>query len=124
MSIRRYQDDERILSAFLTCNRMTDIVRLTGLSKNTCYKLRKNEAFMHEVQRRKEQILHTAVGKMSEYMSRNVDTLQDIADDPEVNPAVRVQAINTMMNQLRSWIATTDLLARLTALEEATKGRF
>ena len=121
---KRKQYDERIISAFLTNYRMTDIVRETGLSKNTAYKYKRDPEFQKVIQERKTAILQTAVNRMSSYMVKNVETLQAIAEDPEVNPAVRVSAINTIMTQLRGWLTTTELSERLTALEEAAKGRF
>ena len=121
---KRKQYDERIISAFLTNYRMTDIVRETGLSKNTAYKYKRDPEFQKVIQERKTAILQTAVNRMSRYMVQNVETLQAIAEDPEVNPAVRVSAINTIMTQLRGWLTTTELSERLTALEEAAKGRF
>lgn len=121
---KRKQYDERIISAFLSHYRMTDIMRETGLSKNTVYKYKRDPEFQAVIQERKSAILQAAVNRMSSYMAQNVETLQAIAGDPEVNPAVRVSAINTIMTQLRGWLTTTELSERLTALEEAAKGRF
>ena len=121
---KRKQYDERVISAFLANYKMTDIMRETKLSKNTIYRYRNDPDFQEVLQERKTAILQTAVNRMSGYLVQNVETLQAIADDPEVNPAVRVSAINTIMTQLRGWLTTTELSERLTALEEATKGRF
>lgn len=121
---KRKQYDERIISAFLTNYRMTDIIRETRLSKNTAYRYKRDPEFQKVIQERKTAILQAAVNRMSSYMVQNVETLQAIAEDPEVNPAVRVSAINTIMTQLRGWLTTTELSERLTALEEAAKGHF
>lgn len=119
---RNYCEDERVISAFLNNFRMVDVIKETGLSKNTVYKIRKNPDFQRVIRERKSAILRTAVNKMQSTLVRDFDVLQSIIDDPDTPKQVRVNAISTKWNQFREWSTTVDVLRRLDALENNTSG--
>lgn len=116
-----FTHDERVIGAFLNNFRMVDVMRETGLSKNTCYKIRNDPEFQKVLQRRKEAILKTAVNKMQSYLTRDVEILQQIIEDPETSAQTKVNAIQTLMNQLRDWTTTTDILKKLEALQNPSE---
>lgn len=109
--------DERIISAFLNNFRMVDVMREAGISKNTAYKYRNDPEFQKVLKERKEAILKAAVNKMQSYLCRDVEILQQIIEDPDTSPQTKVNAIQTIMNQLRDWTTTTDFMKRIEALE-------
>lgn len=117
---RNYCEDERVISAFLTNFRMVDVIRATGLSKKTCYKIRNDPNFQQVIRERKEAILKTAVNTMQTYMVKNVETLQRIIDDPETPIPTKVNALNTYMSHLRDWTTTTDIQKELEALRNTS----
>ena len=117
---RNYCEDERVISAFLTNFRMVDVIRATGLSKKTCYKIRNDPNFQQVIRERKEAILKTAVNTMQTYMVKNVKTLQRIIDDPETPIPTKVNALNTYMSHLRDWTTTTDIQKELEALRNTS----
>jgi len=114
---RNYCEDERVISAFINNFRMVDIMRATGLSKTTVYKIRNDPEFQKTIRERKEAILKTAVNKMQSYLTKDVEILQQIIEDPETSAQTKVNAIQTLMNQLRDWTTTTDIMKRLEALQ-------
>ena len=114
---RRYDLDERVISAFLTNYRAVDIMRETGLSKNMVYKLRNNPDFQKVIRERKDAILKSAVNKMQSYLTKDVEILQEIIENPETSPQVKINGVRVLMEQLRDWTTTTDILNRLEALE-------
>ena len=116
----QYLEDERVIGAFLNNFRMVDIVRESGLSKATCYRIKNNPKFQKALQKRKEEYLKTAVNKMQSYLIKDVEILQQIIEDPETSPQTKVNAIQTLMNQLRDWTTTTDIMKRLEALQETS----
>ena len=118
----KYAEDERVISAFLNNYRMVDIIRETGLSKKTCYRIRNDPEFQKVIRERKEAILKTAVNKMQSYLTKDVEILQGIIEDPDTSPQIKVNAIQTLMNQLRDWTTTTDIMKRLEALQNDTSG--
>lgn len=118
---KNYCQDERVISAFLTNFRMVDIMKETGLSKNTVYKIRNDPAFQKVIRERKDAILKTAVNKMQSYLTKDVEILQQIIEDPETSAQTKVNAIQTLMNQLRDWTTTTDIIKRLEALQRPSE---
>ena len=115
---RNYCEDERVIGAFLNNFRMVDVIRATGLSRKTVYKIRNDPTFQEALRKRKEEILRTAVNKMQGYLTRDVEILQEIIEDPNTSAQTKVTAIQTLMSQLREWTTTTDILARLDALQK------
>ena len=117
-----YIHDERVISAFLNNFRMVDVMKETGLSKNTVYKIRNDPEFQNAIRERKEAILKTAVNKMQGYLTKDVEILQKIIEDPDTSAQVKINGIQTLMNQLRDWTTTTDILKRLEALQKPSEG--
>ena len=118
---RHWEQDERVISAFLTNYRAVDIMKETGLSKSTVYKLRNNQAFQKVIKERKQAILKTAVNKMQSYLTKDVEILQEIIEDPETSAQVKINGIRVLMEQLRDWTMTTDIIKRLEALENPSE---
>ena len=116
-----YIHDERVISAFLNNFRMVDVMRETGLSKNTCYKIRNDPEFQKAIRERKEAILKTAVNKMQNYLTKDVEILQQIIEDPDTSQQTKVNAIKVMMEQLRDWTTTTDIMKKLEALQKPSE---
>jgi hypothetical protein len=117
---KNYTEDERVIGAFLNNFRMVDVMRETGLSKKTCYKIRNDPEFQKVIRERKEAILKTAVNKMQGYLTKDVEILQQIIEDPETSAQTKVNAIQTLMNQLRDWTTTTDIMKKLEALQNTS----
>ena len=115
---KNYCEDERVIGAFLNNFRMVDVIRETGLSKKTCYKIRNDPEFQKVIRERKEAILKTAVNKMQGYLTKDVEILQSIIEDPDTSAQTKVNAIQTLMNQLRDWTTTTDIMKKLEALQK------
>lgn len=118
---RHWEQDERVISAFLTNYRAVDIMKETGLSKSTVYKLRNNQKFQKVIKERKQAILKTAVNKMQSYLTKDVEILQEIIEDPETSAQVKINGIRVLMEQLRDWTMTTDIIKRLEALENPSE---
>ena len=118
---KNYTEDERVIGAFLNNFRMVDVMRETGLSKNTVYKIRNDPNFQKVIRERKEAILKTAVNKMQGYLMKDVEILQQIIEDPDTSAQTKVNAIQTLMNQLRDWTTTTDIMKKLEAIQKASE---
>jgi hypothetical protein len=118
---KNYTEDERVIGAFLNNFRMVDVMRETGLSKNTVYKIRNDPNFQKVIRERKEAILKTAVNKMQSYLTKDVEILQQIIEDPDTSAQTKVNAIQTLMNQLRDWTTTTDIMKKLEAIQKASE---
>lgn len=118
---KNYCEDERVIAAFLNNFRAVDVMRETGLSKTTVYKIRNNPEFRKVIRERKEAILKTAVNKMQSLMLSDVEALQAIIEDPETPRQVRINAINTKWTHMKEWVTTTDIMKRLEALQRSSE---
>lgn len=116
------QYPESLIGAFLTCYKVVDIARAAGLSPETIRKYKRDPAFNAVLNERRAAIVGAAVDKMTGSILRDADVLQEVIDNPDVNPAVRVQAIGTKWSHLREWRALLDFDSRLRALELANLG--
>ena len=108
---------EVVISAFATYTKTTDLVKATGLSKNTIVRYKKDTHLMEIANERRCQIVKGSVYKMQGMLSKCVDTFERIIDDPDVNPQTKVYAINSLMNHCREFTLTVDIIERLEALE-------
>ena len=65
--------------------------------------------------------MKTAVNKMQSYLTKDVQILQEIIEDPETSPQTKINGIRVLMEQLRDWTMTTDIIKRLDALENPSE---
>ena len=106
----------------MSCYRVKDIAAAAGVSVSTVNKYKRDPAFVAVLNERRAAIVGAAVDKMTASILRDADVLQEVIDNPHVNPAVRVTAINTKWSHLREWRALLDFDSRLRALELANLG--
>ena len=120
MRKKSYRDDERVISAFLKYYRDVDIIRETNLSRSTVYRLQRDKDFQKTINERKQMILKAAVNKMTSYLTKDVEILQQIIEDPETSAQTKINGIQLLMSQLREWTTTVNIIKELEELKEAT----
>ena len=59
---------------------------------------------------------------MQGYLTKDVEILQKIIEDPETSAQVKINGIQTLMNQLRDWTTTVDIMKKLEALQKPSEG--
>lgn len=116
--MRDYAQHEKVLSAFLLNYKMTDIIRESGLSRSTVYKLRHDVDFQKALAERKHEILKTATAKLQSYTTSAAETLIEIIGNPENSAQIRLNAINILFSQLGNLTAISDLWDVVSELEE------
>ena len=115
--MRNYRNSERIVMAFVNNSAVSDIVKETGLSRATIYRIRGDTDFMRIVAERKGEIIKAVVAKLRANLTKNIDTLQTIIDDEKTAPQVKINAINVMLTQYREFAGTEEIIERLEILE-------
>lgn len=116
--------DEKTISAFLNNYKMADVIRESGLSKNTCYKLRADPDFQQVLRERKDAIVKVTLERMRSYLLRDIEELQAVIEDSETSPQTKVNAIQIMLSQFRDWLTTSDLIERVEVLEGKEKNDY
>lgn len=114
---------EEVINAFLTSCKPIEIQRAACIGKTKYYRLKNDPDFQRIVTERRTAIVKEAVLKMESYLSKDVEILQGIIENPETSAQTKINGINTLMNQLGNWKQTTEILERLEKLEEAAEGR-
>ena len=116
-----YTKSERTIRAFLQHDKIVDIAKAAGISRSTVYKLMKDDVFQTVLQERRAAMVSAGTDLMRRYFVRDVQILQDIAEDLDVPAGTRAYACQILMNQLSTWMQNVDYEQRLAALEKETK---
>lgn len=118
-SSEKYCRNETVLAAFLTNTKAAQIAKAAGISRTTVYWLWKDSDFQSALDDRRREIQRGVVGQLTSNLSRNVATLQAIADDAEVSPQIRINAIQVLLRQHDTWTERLDILGELAELRQA-----
>lgn len=112
---------ESVILAFARFTRSSDLVRETGLSKTTITRYRKDAELQRLAAERRMDIVRGAVYQLQSELTKSVETLAKVRDDPKVNAQVRVYAANCILNHYRDYSFALDISERVAALERAAK---
>lgn len=109
---------EKIISAFLESDKITEIMEKTGLSRSTVDRYKKDPDLQFILAERRTMIVESAISKMEAAMVDAAETLRKIIADENVGAQTRIYAISTLFSQCRSWVETVDIMHRLEKLEK------
>ncbi len=115
--LKKKNYSETLIQAFLQHDKIVDIMEATGLSRSTIVRYRDSPDFQKALSDRRTVYVETAVTKMQAFMCEGVETLQNIIRDKNTSAQVKVNAIQILFAQCKSWTETVDVLKRLEALE-------
>ncbi len=108
---------EKLISAFLEYDKISDIMRETGLSRNTVTRYRDDPKFQDILNQRRAQMIKSSVRGMQRSLMDCVNVLNRIINDDDISPQVRLNAVQIMLSQCKVWTETSDLIERVAALE-------
>ncbi len=111
------QYPEELITAFMCTAKRGEIMEKTGISKSRFYRLRKDEEFQRIVSERRSDLVRDAVLRMEGYLSKDVEILQKVIEDPETSAQTRLNGIQLLMNQLGQWKMISEMTERLQAVE-------
>lgn len=99
--------DEEIISALLACSTVSEAAKKCGLATRTLYDRMNNKGFQLLYNGAKADILRKAVFLITGKLTEAVEVVSEILSDTSVNPAIRLQAAQTIIN---SAVKLTDKL--------------
>lgn len=108
---------EKLISAFLEYDKISDIMRETGFSRNTVTRYRDDPKFQDILNQRRAQMIKSSVRGMQRSLMDCVNVLNRIINDDDISPQVRLNAVQIMLSQCKVWTETSDLIERVAALE-------
>lgn len=107
--------NEVIVAALLQHKTVAEAAQAAGISTRTLYDRMQTDEFQGLYTAARTEVYRHAVAHLSEKLTAAIDTVADIMQDEDVNPAVRLQAAQTIINNANK---CND---RLTAEEQRTK---
>jgi hypothetical protein len=90
--------DEIIISALMSNGTIKDSAAAIGLSERTIYDRMSNGEFIEKYKSAKADIVRKAVFELNKQIGAAVNTVIEIMSDTTVNPAIRLQAAQTILN--------------------------
>lgn len=90
--------NEQIISALLQHGTIKEAAAAVGASSRTIYDRMQEKDFRAEYKAAKADIIRKAVISLNEKMAEAITAIADIMNDPGTNPAVRLQAAQTILN--------------------------
>ena len=98
MSKSQVASDEKIIAALLQYGTMKEAAEAAGTTSAFIYERMKKADFMALYRGAKNDIIRAAVFSLNKQLGAAVDTVAEIMQDKEVNPATRLQAAQTLLN--------------------------
>ena len=90
--------NEEIIAALLQHGTMKDAAAAAGTTPRTIYDRMNDREFRAEYMEAKNDIIRKAVFSINEKLSAAIDAVADIMNEKDNNPAVRLQAAQTILN--------------------------
>ena len=104
--------NEEIITALLESGTIKEAAALVGLSSRAIYDRMNDGEFQALYKRAKADILRASVVAINEYIGESIRTIAQIMNNEKNNPAVRLQAAQTLLNNAAKFTQ------RLTEAEE------
>ncbi len=98
MSKTKAISNEEIIAALLENGTIKDAAAVVGLSARAVYDRMQEQEFRKEYAEAKAEILRSAVHSINDKLCTAVDVVGEIMLDVDTNPAVRLQAAQTIIN--------------------------
>ena len=90
--------DEKIIAALISSGTIAEAARSLDVTPRTLYDRMACKEFKALYHGAKTDIIRGAVLKINQKLTEAIDTVSDIMSDKEVNPAIRLQAAQTLIN--------------------------
>lgn len=98
MANRKAISDEEIIAAILQHGTMKEAAGAVGMTPRAIYDRMENREFRSLYMTAKDDIVRGAVFSINRKLSEAIDTVAEIMKDPNTNPAIRLQAAQTILN--------------------------
>jgi len=90
--------NEEIIAALLQSGTIKEAAHKVGITPRAIYERMQEREFRAEYMEAKNDIIRKAVFSINGKLSAAIDAVQEIMDNKENNPAIRLQAAQTILN--------------------------
>ena len=98
MANKKAVSDEEIIAAILQHGTIREAAQAAGIAPRTIYDRMESRDFRSLYMAAKNDIIRKAVFTINEKLSEAINTVAEIMTNSEVNPATRLQAAQTIIN--------------------------
>lgn len=91
--------NEEVIAALISNGTIREAAEAVGLSERAIYERMKQGDFQALYKSAKADTIRAAVTALNDRLQRAIETITGIMEDQEVNPATRLQAAQTILNQ-------------------------
>ena len=98
MAKNKTVSDDEIIAALMLHRTVSEAAEALRISPRTIYERMRQQSFQAEYRDAKSDILRGAVLKITQTLSAAVDTTREIMESGNTNPAIRLQAAQTIIN--------------------------
>lgn len=99
MASVRAVSNEELIAAILSSRTLTEAANKAGISLRTLQERMHEHEFRLAYTDAKSEVLRAAVQATNAHLTEAIETVADIMKDKTTNPAVRMQAAQTIINQ-------------------------
>lgn len=92
-----------LISALLTTPSISDVAQKTGFSRSWIYKTMKSDSFQEKMQEARQKAVDDAVSILQGNLAECANTLMDIVRDKNASPQVRVNAVNSVFQNVKGF---------------------
>ena len=113
----------RALAALLSEPTQAAAAKKVGISARTMRRYMADPEFYEAYQQAHTQLVEDATQRMQRGLHAAVDTLKEIATDPEAGKTARVAAARSLLEQTLRYTELSDIMSRIAKLEELAGDR-
>jgi hypothetical protein len=95
--------DEQIISALISSGTIAKAAEAAGISSRTIYERMTHREFRAAYNAAKSDLIRTAVFSMDTHLTEAITAIVDIMQDKSNNPAIRLQAAQTILNNAQKF---------------------
>ncbi len=95
--------DEIIIAALMNNGTIKDAAAAVGISERTLYDRMNKGDFIEQYKSAKADLVRKAVYELNKQIGAAVNTVVEIMNDSSVNPAIRLQAAQTVLNNAKKF---------------------
>ena len=90
-----------LVATLLTTASISEAAEKTGFSRGWIYKIMKTDEFKEKMQEARQEALDSAINYLQGNLSECSQVLMDIVRDEEISPQIRINAINSIFQNIK-----------------------
>lgn len=103
MAKQKAISDEEIIAALIASGTIAAAAEAAGISPRTIYERMRNREFKAAYRAAKSDLIRSAVFNIDARLTEAIDTIAEIMSDKQANPAIRLQAAQTILNNAQKF---------------------